>query len=91
MLHGVAVLRGDDHGVHAGRAAANVFDGDLGFAIGTEEIDYVLLADLGELVGELVSQLDGHGHQLGSFVTGESEHEALVSRTASVDAHGNIG
>ena len=68
----LAVLRGDDHGVDARRAAVNVFDGDLGFAVRTEEIDYVLLADLGELVGELVSQLDRHGHQFGSFVAGDS-------------------
>ncbi len=35
----VAVLRGDDDGIDASRAAVDVFDGDLGFAVGAEEID----------------------------------------------------
>ena len=86
-----AVLRGDDHGIDARRAAADVFDGDLGFAIGAEEIDYVLLADFGKLEGELMRQLDGHGHQLGRFVAGVAEHQALVARAAGVDAHGDVG
>src|SRR5271156_4203798 len=76
--------------VHAGGAAVNVFDGDLGFSVGAEEIDYVLFANFGELVREAVRELDGHGHQLGSFVAGVAEHQALVASAAGVYAHGDV-
>src|ERR1700689_4013696 len=38
----VAVLRRDDDGVHTDRPAANVFNGDLGFRVGAEEINFAL-------------------------------------------------
>ena len=86
----VAVLRGDYDGVHARGAAVNIFDGDLGFSVWAEEIDNVRLADFGEFVREAVRELDGHGHQLGGFVAGVAEHQALVASAAGVNAHGDV-
>ena len=86
----VAVLRGDDHGIHARRAAVNIFDRDLGFAVGAEEINHVLLANFGKLVRQAVRQLDRHGHQLGRLVAGEAEHQALVAGAAGIHAHGDV-
>ena len=85
-----AVLRGDDGGVNARGAAFDVLDCDLGFAVGSEEINFAGLANIGESLGELMRELDGHGHQLGSFVAGEAEHQALVAGAAGIDAHGDI-
>src|SRR5580704_3850642 len=86
----VAVLRGDDYRVHAGGAAVNIFDSDLGFSIGAEEVNDVLLADFGEFVGEAVRELDGHGHQLRRLVAGVAEHQALVAGAAGIYAHGDV-
>ena len=72
-------------------AAVDVFDGDLGFSVGAEEINDVLLADFGELVGEAVRQLDRHGHQFGSLVASVAEHQALVAGAAGINAHGDVG
>ena len=76
--------------IHAGGAAINIFDGDLGFSIGAEEINDVLLADFSELVRKAVRELDGHGHQLGRFVAGIAEHQALVAGAAGVNTHGDV-
>ena len=70
---------------------SDILDGDLGFGVGAEEINFVLLADLGKLLGELMRQLDRHGHQLGSFVASVAEHHALVASAASINAHGDVG
>ncbi len=84
------VLRRDDDGVNAGRAAVNVFDGNLGFAVGAEKIEFAGLAHVGEALGELVRELDRHGHQLGSLVAGEAEHHALIAGAAGVYTHGDV-
>src|SRR5208337_4139151 len=86
----VAVLRGDDDGVHARGAAINIFDGDLGFSVGTEEINDILLADFSEFVREAVRELDGHGHQLGRLVASVAEHQTLVAGAAGINAHGDV-
>ena len=62
----------------------------MGFRVGAEEIHFVLLANLGDFVSELVSQLNRHGHQLGSFVASVTEHHALIPGAASVNAHGDV-
>ncbi len=36
-------------------------------------------------------ELDGHGHQLGGFVAGIAEHQALVAGAAGINAHGDVG
>ena len=85
-----AVLRGDDGGINARGAAFDIFDCDLGFAVGPEEINFAGLANIGEALGELMRELDGHGHQLGSFVAGKAEHQALIAGASGIDAHGDI-
>ena len=87
----VVVLGGDNHGVHAHRAAIAVFDGDLGFAVRPEKINFFGFANFGEALREAVGQLDGHGHQLIRFVASEAEHQALIAGAAGVHAHGDIG
>ena len=63
----------------------------MGFAVRAEEINFAVLANFGEALGELMRELDGHGHQLGRFVAGEAEHQALVAGATGIDAHGDIG
>ena len=72
------------------RFAVAIFDGDLGFSIGTEEIDFLALADFREALRQAVGQLDRHGHQFFGFVAGKAEHQALVARAAGVHAHGDV-
>ena len=71
--------------------AVHVFHGNLGLAVRTEEIDFARLADLRELVRQLVRELDRHGHQLGRLVARVAEHHALVAGAAGVHAHGDVG
>ncbi len=79
VLHALAVLRADDHGVHAHGLAIQVLEGDLGFAVGAEEVDLLLVTDGRQLFGELVCEIDGHRHELGGLVAGVTEHEALIA------------
>jgi len=53
-------------------------------------MNFLRFANLGKLEGELVGKLDGHGHQLGCFVAGETEHQALVAGASGVHAHGDV-
>ena len=38
-----------------------------------------------------MSEHDGQRHELGGFVAGVAEHEALIARATGIDAHGDIG
>src|SRR3984957_3835267 len=87
----VAVLCRDDHGIDASRTAVDVLDGNLGFRVRAKEIHFLLLANLGMLLHQLMRQLNGHGHQFRRFIAGVAEHHALVAGPARVDAHGSIG
>ena len=84
MRNLVAVLRGNHHAIHAHRAAVNIFDCDLGFSIGTEELQTVLLADFRKAAGQLMRKLDRHRHQLGRLIARETEHQALIARAAGI-------
>ena len=86
----VAMLRRNHHGIDSNRAAVGILDGNLGFGVGAEEIHFVLLADLSDFMSELVSKLNGHGHQLGCFIARVAEHHALVSGAAGINAHGDV-
>ena len=52
---------------------------DLGLAVGTEEVDLLRLADVGELLRELVRVVDRRRHELGRLVGRVAEHQALVA------------
>ena len=91
VRHGIAVLRGDDYGIYAEGLAIAVFDGDLGLAIGAEEIHFLALADFGETLRQAVCKLNRHGHELFGFVAGVTEHQALVAGAAGVHAHRDVG
>src|SRR5229473_6871654 len=86
----LAVLGGNYRAINAGRAAVNVFDCDLGFSVGAEEVNDPGLADFSETARELVRDLDGHGHQLGSLIAGKAEHQSLIAGAAGVHAHGDV-
>ena len=77
--HVVVVLRGDDHCAHGDRLPAAVLDRDLGLAVRTEVVDQLLLAHLGEALGEAVRERDRQRHQLRRLAAGEAEHHALVA------------
>ena len=65
--------------------------GDLGFAVGTQEIDDALLANFRKALSEPMRQLNRHGHQFGRLVAGKTEHQALVAGAACIHAHGDVG
>ena len=93
------MLGRDDHGVHAhGLAVLVVFDGDLALGVGAQVGQLLLLTQLGQLDQQLVAEGDGQRHQLGGFVAGVAEHQALVAGAlflvqafAFVDALADVG
>ena len=72
------------------RLAVAVFDGDLGLAIGTEEMDLLALADFREALREAMGQLDRHRHEFFGFIASVAEHQALVAGAAGIHAHGDV-
>ena len=92
--HALAVLAGDDHGVHAhGLVVLVVLHGHLALAVRAQVIHFAALAHFGQALCQLVGKADGHGHQLGGLVAGITEHHALIACTAHliVGAQCNIG
>ena len=101
------VLRADDHRVNPHRLAVGVFDGDLALAVWSEEGHQTAFAGHGQFTGQAVGQADGQRHQFGGFVTGETDHHALVASPDGfdfgighfaifgfeglIDAHGDVG
>ena len=79
------MLGADQHGVDALGFAVGIFDRHLGLAIRAQPGQGAALAHLGQLAGQLVGQVDGHGHQLGGLVAGIAEHHALVAGADQVD------
>ena len=77
----LAVLRRDDHVAHRHRLAVLVLDGDLRLRVGTQErvLLRVLLADLRQVLDEMMRERDRQRHELGRLVAGEAEHQALVA------------
>ena len=93
-----AVLCRDDDVFYFYRLAVAIFDGDLGFAVRSEEISFATFAHFGEVVNQAVRHLDGKWHQLWRLVTGIAEHHALIAGAllfvqafAFSDALRNIG
>ena len=84
------MLRRDDHGIHAHRAVAGIFDRDLRFAVRPEKIDDSLPADLRKPLDQLVRQHDRQRHQLFRLIAGKAEHQTLVACPAGVHAHGDV-
>ena len=93
-----AVLRGNDDSLDPSRAAVDVFDGHLRFAVRTQIGQLSAFADLGQTADQAVRQRDGQGHQLRCFVTGVAEHHTLIAgsekillvRSAGLVLHGVI-
>src|SRR5262249_43903299 len=79
MLDVVGVLGGDDAVGDFNRLIVFVTDGNLALGVGAKPLHLAALADLGEGAAELMGIHDRRGHELGSFVAGVTEHEALVA------------
>ena len=91
LLTRLRVLAGDDDGVDArGLAVLVVLHRHLALAVGAQVGQLAVLADGGELAGELVGQRDGRRHQLRRLVGGVAEHHALVAGAAGVNALRNV-
>ena len=73
------VLRRHDDGGGADGHVVLVLDGDLGLAVGAQPVDLLGLADLGQLLRQLVGEADGGGQEVGRLVGGVAEHEALIA------------
>ncbi len=70
---------------------AYVFDRNLALAIGPQILQAAAAAHFRKLLAEAVRHLDRQRHQLGSFVAGIAEHQALIARAAGVHAHRDVG
>ena len=77
--HARTVLGRDEHGVEANGHTVFVLDRNLGLAVGTEEVDDALLADLREPLGHAVREPDRHRHQRVGLVARVAEHHSLVA------------
>ncbi|TSC97675.1 MAG: Uncharacterized protein Greene101449_1111 [Candidatus Peregrinibacteria bacterium Greene1014_49] len=92
------VLCRNNDTTHAHRAAIiAIFHGHLTFAIRTQEADFLVLARFGKTLCEFVSECNRQRHELRRFITGESEHEPLISSALffiavrfRIDPEGNI-
>lgn len=81
----VAVLGGDDNGVHTegldSTVVVGVLDGDLGLGVGAEPRDGAVLAGISHGLVELVREDDGEGEELRGLIGGITEHDTLVTST----------
>src|SRR6266545_2792153 len=105
QVHLLAVLGGDEDGVHPDRAVPLVLDGHLALPVGPQIRDDARLADVGESLGQPVGHGDRQRHELLGVPAGEPEHHALVARpdrvqvvvgsfldlTGPIDAQGDVG
>ena len=73
------VLRRQHDGIDAVRLAVDVAHRHLRLGVGTQERQAAVLAQLRLAFHEAVGVVDRRGHQLGRFVAGVAEHEALVA------------
>ena len=97
------VLGGNNNRIHTDRLSVFVFHRNLGLSVRTEISQSFILADFGKSPGQFVSQGDRQRHQFRCFVTGVTEHHALVAGAhfvfrgsaflcflGFIHAHGNI-
>ena len=78
-----------------------IFDGNLGFGVGSEPGGFARFANSAEFSPEAVREHDGGGHEFWGFPAGIPKHKSLVARTllssffsrdtAGIDALGDIG
>ena len=103
----VGVLGADEDGIDAHGLAEGVLHGDLGFAVRAQPGQDAGAAHFRQAVGELMGEVDGHGHERGGLVAGVAEHHPLVAGADAfelgfgdlaalglerlVDAEGDIG
>ncbi|OIQ81510.1 hypothetical protein GALL_367270 [mine drainage metagenome] len=92
------VLGGQHDGVDGDRAAVLVAEGDLALGVRAQPGQAAVTAQLALALHQAVRVVDGRGHQLGGFVAGVAEHQALVARplvevvvVRAVDALGDVG
>ena len=87
------MLAGDDHRIHPNGLAVVVFHSHLALAVGAQIGQLAALAHSRQLLGQLVGQADGQGHQFGGLVAGKPEHHALVAGAAHliVGTQRNVG
>src|SRR2546423_4382574 len=85
------VLRRQNDGIDALRAAVDVLDRDLGLSIGAQVGQRLVLTHPGQLAGEVVGELDRHRHQGGRFVAGKADDHSLAAGTSGGGALRNVG
>lgn len=75
------VLGGDDDGMHSERHACSsiegVLDGNLRLAVRKSPVEHTTASQLMKSLHELVSQHQGKGHGVLSFIGRVTEHESL--------------
>ena len=78
---GIVLGRKNDGFETAGLAVLVVFYRNLGLAVRTQILEGAVLADLCQLLGELMRQADGIGHVFVRLVRCVAEHHTLVAGT----------
>ena len=81
----LGVLRRDQELLDRDRPAVDVADRDLGLAVGAQVGERPVVADGGELLGELVGERDRQRHQRGGLVARVAEHHSLVAGPGDVE------
>ena len=91
---GLIVLGGDKDSVHTyrdhGTTIVEVFDGDLGLAIGPEPGTGAVLADFSEAGTNLGGKHMAEGHELRGLISGIAKHDTLVTGTNILRALGEV-
>ncbi len=87
----LGMLRRDHNGIHANRPAFRVvLHRHLALAVRPKVRHLSVLANLRELLRQLVRQADRRRHQLRCLVGRIAEHHALIARAACVDTLRNV-
>src|SRR5690606_17129199 len=92
------VLGRQHHGVDLDRTAVDIAERDLRLGVGTQPRQAAVFAQFALALHQAVRVPDGRRHQVGGFVAGVAEHQALVARALvqvvfglAVDALGDVG
>ncbi len=75
------VLGGDDDGIHTLGDTVLVLHRHLALTVGAQIGQVAILANPGQLLGQLVSQDDGHRHKFGGFIASKADHHTLIAST----------
>ncbi len=87
-VHAIGVLCRDEDLVDGNRLPVDIPHGHLGLTVRAQVVKDLGLTHGREPLGETVSEVDRHRHQLGCLVAGITEHHALVTSADEIERVG---